>query len=186
MQHFRRSLWYYSTYVLCAKTATFSTARGSTWLSMPNSKPFSHWGARSAVISRLATTVAATTCGKHITRNGWGGNTGATHAVRKTTTVGKTTVKKGVTAMTQTFTEMCAESKEMAGVAAFFERRNKLVEKWWYFRCVLQGMYLIYVAERICDRRGHDLEDYGYAGPDSGAIDMHCHRCGKNWHEQLY
>lgn len=37
-----------------------------------------------------------------------------------------------------------------------------------------------------CRREGHDLIDEGYAGPDSGAIDMTCVRCGYSYHHQLY
>ncbi len=37
-----------------------------------------------------------------------------------------------------------------------------------------------------CKRYGHDLEDNGYANPDSGAMIMDCKRCGQHWHHQLY
>lgn len=37
-----------------------------------------------------------------------------------------------------------------------------------------------------CSLFGHDIEDIGYAGPDSGAMDFVCTRCGWNQHIQLY
>jgi hypothetical protein len=39
----------------------------------------------------------------------------------------------------------------------------------------------------ICAFIGHDVVDYGYAGPDSGCIDMQCKRCGVSLgHQWLY
>lgn len=29
-----------------------------------------------------------------------------------------------------------------------------------------------------CECVGHDLHDDGHAGPESGCIDVNCHRCG--------
>jgi hypothetical protein len=38
----------------------------------------------------------------------------------------------------------------------------------------------------ICKIKGHDWHEDGYCGPDSGAIDMECKRCGESHHHQLY
>jgi len=85
-----------------------------------------------------------------------------------------------------TFLEMVSESREMADISAWAEKRGKLIQYWWFVKLVLQGTYHVFVAQRLCDRFGHDLVDHGYANPDSGATDMHCLRCGQNWFTQLY
>jgi len=36
-------------------------------------------------------------------------------------------------------------------------------------------------ASLVCAVRGHDLEDEGYANPESGCIDMVCQRCGYSY-----
>jgi len=50
----------------------------------------------------------------------------------------------------------------------------------------LYYMAITTILYQICLRYGHDLVDEGYAGPDSGAIDMVCKRCGWSSHVQLY
>lgn len=38
----------------------------------------------------------------------------------------------------------------------------------------IKGMY----RRLVCAVVGHDMHDDGYAGPDSGCVDVNCHRCG--------
>lgn len=40
--------------------------------------------------------------------------------------------------------------------------------------------------QAICIDGDHDWVDEGYAGPDSGCIDMRCKRCGHSVHHTLY
>lgn len=41
-------------------------------------------------------------------------------------------------------------------------------------------------ATLTCKIHGHTLTDEGYAGPDSGCIDLRCSRCGWSHHHTLY
>lgn len=36
----------------------------------------------------------------------------------------------------------------------------------------------LFCSRIVCFIYGHDLHDDGFAGPDSGCIDINCHRCG--------
>jgi len=38
----------------------------------------------------------------------------------------------------------------------------------------------------VCRCKGHDWVDNGYAGPDGGAMEMDCRRCGAGFHHVLY
>lgn len=57
---------------------------------------------------------------------------------------------------------------------------------WDYICCLYQDLVGHHIARLICKIRDHNLVDEGYAGPDSGAMDMRCVRCGQHWHHQLY
>lgn len=46
----------------------------------------------------------------------------------------------------------------------------------------LRQLKLIYP----CWRKGHNLEEDGWAGPDSGGISIHCKRCGWSYQHILY
>lgn len=54
-----------------------------------------------------------------------------------------------------------------------------------YLECVYYPIKQ-YILYSICEHTHHDWEEHGYAGPESGAIDMECKRCGHNIHHQLY
>lgn len=57
----------------------------------------------------------------------------------------------------------------------------------WRAHWNVASCYVIgWLLQLRCRFSGHDLEDNGYAGPDSGAIHMDCKRCGMSWHTQLY
>lgn len=54
----------------------------------------------------------------------------------------------------------------------------------WYY-ILLPGCFYEWMYRKIqrvdylwCAKRGHDLVDEGYAGPESGCIDMTCRKCG--------
>lgn len=53
---------------------------------------------------------------------------------------------------------------------------------WNVASCYVIGWFL----QLLCRIFGHDLEDNGYANPDSGAIHVECNRCYQSWHTQLY
>jgi hypothetical protein len=38
----------------------------------------------------------------------------------------------------------------------------------------------------VCKVIDHDLEEEGYANPDSGYMGMRCKRCGREWGQILY
>ena len=42
------------------------------------------------------------------------------------------------------------------------------------------------IGGMICRFLDHDFEDHGYAGPESGCIDVECKRCGYGFREWLY
>ena len=50
------------------------------------------------------------------------------------------------------------------------------------FWAFLRQMVLV----TICTHKGHDWVDESYGGPESGAMDMYCDRCGYHFHHQLY
>ena len=81
---------------------------------------------------------------------------------------------------------MISEARCVAGMGACYENRGRLVYWWWWFCIVIGDVWSRILHNTVCKQYGHDLEDNGYAGPDSGAIDMYCHRCGGSWHTQLY
>lgn len=57
--------------------------------------------------------------------------------------------------------------------------------KWRKYPWALKIVLTRRVKELTCKVIGHDLHDDGWAGPDSGCIDVNCHRCGwstgKKW-----
>ena len=71
-----------------------------------------------------------------------------------------------------------------------------VIVAYWRVAAYVRRFYLGALAEilwieakrvLICNRRGHDLEDTGsYAGPDSGAEDLTCKRCGFHFRHVYY
>ena len=47
-------------------------------------------------------------------------------------------------------------------------------------------VWRIHAEIAYCETFGHNYEESGYAGPESGCIDVYCTRCGHGWHHQLY
>ncbi len=82
--------------------------------------------------------------------------------------------------------ELVKEAYHMADIDAWAEKRGKLIQHWWFIVLLVHGAYCLFIATHICNRWGHNLEDHGYANPDSGAIDLECLRCHKSWYTQLY
>ncbi len=81
------------------------------------------------------------------------------------------------------FKKLWAELKDEYGFALCFEYpRNRM-------RAVMDVAMVFlrhFIQSLPCRWKGHAWEDHGYAGPESGAIDMECSRCGKCFHVQLY
>ena len=64
-------------------------------------------------------------------------------------------------------------------------RDNSLKYYWLLLICVMVEVKWV-INTKICEWQGHELVDEGYAGPDSGCIDIVCRRCGWNYRKTLY
>ena len=42
------------------------------------------------------------------------------------------------------------------------------------------------LRELVCSKAGHSLVEEGFAGPESGCMEMSCTRCGESWGRTLY
>lgn len=88
----------------------------------------------------------------------------------------------------ETIKAMWEDAKMNAGYEICFMQNQKpewmlsIINLFWMTWFTLKVLTLY----QVCLLKGHDLIDEGYAGPDSGCIDMVCKRCGWSSRTWLY
>jgi hypothetical protein len=61
-------------------------------------------------------------------------------------------------------------------------------DRWWLTAVLISLMshLEVFAAEQRCALAGHDIEDIGHAGPDSGETHLYCKNCFWSHNSVLY